>query len=156
MGWLLYAPVLPLGRLHRLAFVASCLVLTGIAGVALFAVGPPMCYICAAILLWPQFCIQARRLHDIGASALWSLLPWSVEAVCLTMVAVSLAPMLTHPQSPPDPGLAVMGTVAGGVWLLVALGFFVFLAVRPSKGETPRGEPTLAPGAPLVGATADR
>jgi uncharacterized membrane protein YhaH (DUF805 family) len=146
MGWLLFAPVLPLGRMRRLAFFASYLIITAVvAGVAPFTNN---LLLVLAIFVWPQFCIHARRLHDIGGTALWMLLPWFVEGVCFVfggleifagVIAVGAHETASHNQA--MAGMAQGGLYIGIFGLAVGVGFFLLLSLWPSSRKAKYGPP---------------
>jgi uncharacterized membrane protein YhaH (DUF805 family) len=74
----------PKGRVTRLQFLTFSVVVRTLLGVLSFVFGagltmavlnPPIygfAVIASLLLFWPQFVITAKRLHDIGHSALWA------------------------------------------------------------------------------------
>lgn len=103
----------PVGRLHRRWFL-PLVVTTGAAGAGGYDlafdpvveayVGP-----FAWLSFYPLVCVLSRRLHDMGRSGWWSLLP-----VVLTPAAF---------------GVAISGGVAIGGVILVAAGLLLFAMI---------------------------
>jgi uncharacterized membrane protein YhaH (DUF805 family) len=153
VGWLLFAPVLPLGRMRRLAFFASYLIITAVAlAVARFAGNQAVALLALAIFLWSQFCIHARRLHDIGGTAFWMLAPWFVAAACICFGALAVINgiIMLPPGQPtganvPIAAMSGLGMVAGVFGLMVLVGFFLFLSLWPSSKKAKYGPPIGAP-----------
>jgi uncharacterized membrane protein YhaH (DUF805 family) len=132
MDWLLFAPLLPIGRMRRLAFFLSYLALAAGAYLTLYLTNN---LVVPLLFIWPLLCIHARRLHDMGASGWWVVIPGAVEIVCLVVGGLLLIMAMflaaTHNQGTPAflyPGLGVCGFAA-----LLSLSFALWLSLTPSS-----------------------
>ena len=103
----------PVGRLRRSWFLPLA-VATGAAGAGGYELAfDPVVEAYVGPLAWLSFyalvCVFSRRLHDMGRSGWWSLLP-----VVLTPAAI---------------GVAISGGVAIGAIILVAAGLLLFAMI---------------------------
>ena len=128
---------------------------------------PVLGQIVGLLLIWPQVCIHAKRLHDMGRTAWLMLLPFAVMVVAMSVavatVGVSLfsAAMLSHAGSDAaaaGTAMAGLGAVwgAAGLCMLVGVAFLLWVGLTPGQpGENVYGpEPVPAiipPSAPPPG-----
>ncbi len=96
------------------------------------------------LVLWPQVCIHAERLHDMGRTAWLMLAPLGVScaAVAITVIAGGAAIFASAPGAAPSlgPPLAPLGVAA-----LVSLGFLLWVGLSCGAGEANRfGDPPAA------------
>ncbi len=83
----------PNGRIRRGEFwTGFALVMATSAAVNLFQSG--VSHVLGLVLLWPQVCIHAKRLHDIGRSAWLLLVPFSVSLIALAVIILNSGPAL--------------------------------------------------------------
>lgn len=79
----------------------------------------------------PSLAVSARRLHDIGRSAWWLLLPCSISvAVC----ALSFSLVSFQQSDHIDSGLLIAWCIMGLAYLAVAIVFIVWF-IQDSKSE---------------------
>ena len=117
---------------------------------------PVLGQIVGLLLIWPQVCIHAKRLHDMGKTAWLMLIPFAVMAVAMSVaiatVGVSLfsAAMLSHAGSDAaaaGTALAGLGAVwtACGLSMLVAVGFLLWVGLTPGQPGENRYGPAPVP-----------
>jgi uncharacterized membrane protein YhaH (DUF805 family) len=75
------------------------------------------------LLLWPQFCIRAKRLHDMGKTALLLLIPLAVTILGSSLSAIS------------------GGRLAFGVPFLVGVAFLLWVGLTPGQTNPNRYGP---------------
>lgn len=121
-----------------------------VASIVLGAI-PVIGQIIGLLLIWPQVCVHAKRLHDMGRTAWLILIPFVVTIAAMGFVAVT-------------GGLALMGaagedyeTAAGAgaasglailVAFLVGVGFLLWVGLSPGQAGPNRfgEEPARGPG----------
>ncbi|AYG95212.1 DUF805 domain-containing protein [Brevundimonas naejangsanensis] len=139
------------GRLRRQHFWISWLILFG-AGMVLGWI-PVLGLLLSIVLIWPNLAITVKRLHDMGKSGWFALIPWVANVVGFFMIigAVGTA-IITNPQAfeNEDPAviLSMLGSMMGGlsIMLLAGLVFLLWIGVSDSQkgdnrfGPNPKGE----------------
>ena len=139
------------GRLRRQHFWISWLILLG-AGVVLGWI-PILGGLISLALIWPNLAITVKRLHDMGKSGWFAVIPWVANIVGFIMIigAVGTA-VITNPQAfeseDPAVALSMLGSMMGGlsIMLLVGLGFLLWIGISDSQkgdnkyGPNPKGE----------------
>lgn len=134
------------GRIGRQNFWIGFAILFG----ASFVVNliPVLGQIIGLLLLWPQVCIHAKRLHDMGHSGWLMLIPFGVS-VLAGGIAVATGGAAIFAGGYEAAG-AAMGAalLAFGLAFLVGLGFLLWVGLTPSQPGDNRFGP-----APLQAAT---
>jgi len=139
------------GRLRRQHFWISWLILLG-AGVVLGWI-PILGALLSIAMIWPNLAITVKRLHDMGKSGWFAVIPWVANIVGFIMIigAVGTA-VITNPQAfeseDPSVALSMLGSMMGGlsIMLLVGLGFLLWIGISDSQkgdnkfGPNPKGE----------------
>ena len=136
------------GRIGRREFWIGFLIVM-LASV-LFGSLPVIGQIAGLLLLWPQFCIHAKRLHDFGRSAWLMLVPVIVSLVALVLAGVSMFTEIADeggvgPIDPTDLGqlMLLFGPALGflGLALLVGLAFLLWVGLTPGDPRPNRFGP---------------
>lgn len=103
--------------------------------------------ILSLLLIWPQICLGAKRLHDIGRSAVLLLLPYGVLAACWVAGTIigGLAGLVAGGMFGPGAGMAAGFGVGGlivGLGYLACLLFALWIGLTHSEpGENRFGPP---------------
>lgn len=126
------------GRIGRQAFWIAWLILLGVNTVAHWA--PVIGQLVALVTLFCFVCIYAKRLHDMGKSGWWQIVPIVLGPVLLIGSALWLGfGAAAIALSGGDPELFALAG-AGGVVVALVLGFLVSIAftlwVGCSEGQT--------------------
>lgn len=126
------------GRIGRQAFWIAWLMLLGVNMVAGWV--PLIGWIASAATLFCFVCIYAKRLHDIGKSAWWQLLPILLGPVLLMGSVMWLVfGSIGIAMGGGDPGVFALAGV-GGVVVAAVLGFVVTVGftlwVGCAQGQT--------------------
>ncbi len=123
----------PKGRIRRRDFwVGFIIVMVSSVLIGLVPIVGP---ILGFVLLWPQICIHAKRLHDMGWSAWIMLVPFGVTVISMILVVANGgAALLT---APPAEAFASPAMDAARLYFLIALlfGLAFLLWVGLSKGN---------------------
>jgi len=122
----------PFGRIGRGAFwigFAIVMVLSLVMNMTPGLVG----HLLGFVLLWPQVCIHAKRLHDMGRTAWWMLVPAIVLVVC-GVASYALVFSETGGGSP-----ASVAPLA--VAVVCAVGFLLWVGLTPGSTQTNRFGP---------------
>lgn len=96
-------------------------------------------------LIYPQVCVQAKRLHDMGHTAWLMLIPFGVTILAMIMAMVSGGAAMFSGD------YASAGAAMGGALLalslagLVSLGFLLWIGLTPSQAGDNRFGPQPAP-----------
>ncbi len=139
------------GRLRRQHFWISWLILFG----AGFVTGliPIIGSLIGLVLIWPNVAITVKRLHDMGKTGWFAVIPWVANIIGFIMIisAVGMS-IITNPQAfeNEDPAaiMSMLGSMMGGVAVLflVNLGFLLWIGITDSErgdnrfGPNPKGE----------------
>jgi uncharacterized membrane protein YhaH (DUF805 family) len=100
---------------------------------------PLLGIIISIAMIYPNVCVTAKRLHDMGRSGWLMLVPWAVSTVAFMVAMFSGGAALMGAAAGGSGGgmasMAGLGValVAGCVALLVGLGFLLWVGL--SKGE---------------------
>lgn len=103
---------------------------------------PVIGQIAGLLLIWPQICIHAKRLHDMGRSAWLMLVPFAVSLVCaiLAMMTGGMAMMASGGDGPAAWAGAGMAMLFLGLAVLVGLVFLLWVGLTPTQpGENRYG-----------------
>lgn len=139
------------GRLRRQHFWISWLILLG-AGVVLGWI-PFLGIILSLAMIWPNLAIVVKRLHDMGKSGWFAVIPWVATIIGFVMIigAVGTA-IITNPgafeSEDPTVALSMLGSMMGGlaVMFLVNIAFLLWIGIADSQrgdnkyGPNPKGE----------------
>lgn len=154
----------PEGRINRQTFWFAFL-LVMVSSFVLNVV-PVIGQIIGLLLLWPQVCIHAKRLHDMGRTAWLMLIPAAVTlaATSLAMAfggAAILGAGLMHYMGAHMAGqgalTAGLGAAAGfmSLAMLAGLAFLLWVGLTPSQAGDNRFGAAPAPGLPRQPPPAD-
>ena len=139
------------GRLRRQHFWISWLILLG-AGVVLGWI-PFLGIILSLAMIWPNIAIVVKRLHDMGKSGWFVVIPWVANIIGVVMI-ISAAGMaiITNPgafeSEDPSVALSMLGSMMGGlsIMFLVNIAFLLWIGIADSQrgdnrfGPNPKGE----------------
>ena len=111
--------------------------------VASFVVGlvPLVGQVIGLLLIWPQLCIHAKRLHDMGRSALWMVVPFCLSSLFLVLAVVkggkAVLEVLSAGSSNATRGAAwsQLGIAVGYFAMTFLVGLAFLLWVGLSRGE---------------------
>ena len=118
----------PQGRITRAPFWFGIMVII-IASLALRLIPGPIGRLVSLVLLWPQICVNAKRLHDMGRTGWWLVAPILIGVAGLAIAFV----MGSGGGIPPQPAIAPLAVVA-----LVSLGFLLWLGLTPGQAGANR------------------
>ncbi len=116
----------PQGRIGRAAFwigFALVMVLSLLLNLIPGVVG----HLLGFVLLWPQVCIHAKRLHDMGRTAWWMLAPVLVLVIC------GVAGFVLGYSETGGPSTAAVAPMA--VAALCGIGFLLWVGLTPGAAE---------------------
>lgn len=139
------------GRMRRQHFWISWLILLGVSVVLGWI--PLLGLVISLGLIWPNLAIQVQRLHDMGKTGWFVLIPVAGGIIGMIMMisAVGLA-VFTNPEAleSEDPAvvLSMLGSMMGGlgVMFLVTVGFLLWIGITDSQpgdnrfGPNPKGQ----------------
>lgn len=139
------------GRIGRKDFWLAFLLIMAVS----FVLGmvPILGQLIGLALIWPQVCIHAKRLHDMGRSAWLILAPFGVTIVCMILAGVTGGMAMLSGGLLSEAGAEAVGSGAamagfGMVFLfmsaamLVGLAFLLWIGLTPSQpGENQYGPP---------------
>ncbi|MBU4435238.1 MAG: DUF805 domain-containing protein [Alphaproteobacteria bacterium] len=116
----------PEGRIGRQAFWIGWLCLLGANVVAGWV--PVLGWMLSLASIYGSVCIHTKRLHDMGQTGWWQVLPWVFGPVLVFGAAVSIGvtaaiASLTHGE----PDLAALSAL-GGFFISLFIAFAVWLA----------------------------
>ncbi|MET4682875.1 DUF805 domain-containing protein [Brevundimonas faecalis] len=139
------------GRLRRQHFWISWLILLGVSVVLGWI--PIIGTVISIALIWPNLAITVKRLHDMGKSGWFAVIPWAATVVGFFMIIASVGTAIfTNPQAfeneDPSAALAMIGSMMGGlaVMFLVGIAFLLWIGITDSQrgdnrfGPNPKGE----------------
>ncbi|WP_427791451.1 DUF805 domain-containing protein [Brevundimonas diminuta] len=139
------------GRLRRQHFWISWLILLGVSVVLGWI--PILGGLISLALIWPNVAITVKRLHDMGKTGWFAVIPWVGVIIGTIMIfgAVGTA-IIANAQAfeSEDPAavLALLGSMMGGIAVmgLVGLAFLLWIGIVDSQkgdnkyGPNPKGE----------------
>jgi uncharacterized membrane protein YhaH (DUF805 family) len=138
------------GRIGRQAFWIGWLVILGVHTVA-HAI-PLLGGLLALAAVFAWVCLCAKRLHDMGRSAWWQLLPIVLGPVLVIGSAISIGlGAVVAEAAHGDASLTALAGVGGlfvslALAVVVAIGFTLWLGIGEGEaGENRYGEPPLVP-----------
>lgn len=113
---------------------------------------PVIGQIIGLLLIWPQVCITAKRLHDMGRTGWLMLVPVAVAIVCSLIASLTVGASLFSAAILGSSGtdmaaagsaLAGVGAASAvmGVALLVYLAFLLWIGLTPSQEGMNRFDP---------------
>ena len=116
----------PEGRIGRQAFWIGWLCLLG-ASVVLNVI-PPIGHVLMLLVVYSSICIHSKRLHDMGQTGWWQVLPVVFGPVLVTGSALSVGVLpaiaaLTHGE----PEISALTAVAG-LFVSLFIAFCIWLA----------------------------
>lgn len=139
------------GRLRRQHFWISWLILLGVGVVTGWI--PVLGGLIALVAIWPNLAIGVKRLHDMGKSGWFVVIPWVANIVGVIMIFGAVgAAVISNPQAfeNEDPAviMSMLGSMMGGlsIMLLAGLGFLLWIGLVDSQrgdnkyGPNPKGE----------------
>lgn len=127
----------PEGRIGRQSFWIGWLCLLGASMV--LNVVPGIGHLAALALIYPSICIHSKRLHDMGQTGWWQILPWVLGPVLVfgAIASVGISAIMTAFNGG-EPSAALFATI-GGLAMSIFISFAVWLAftlwVGCSSGE---------------------
>ncbi len=138
------------GRIGRQAFWIGWLMLLGAHMVAGWIPVLGQVIALAAIFAW--VCLCAKRLHDMGRTAWWQLLPIALGPVLIigSAIWIGMGAVLAELANA-DAGLAAIAGVGGlfvslAIALVSTIGFTLWVGLTEGQpGENRYGEPPLTP-----------
>lgn len=129
------------GRIGRRDFWIGFLIIMA----ASFVLGfiPIIGAILGLVLIWPQVCIHAKRLHDMGRTAWLILIPMAVSLMAMIVVVAAggVAALSGDASAVSGAAFGMIG-LALLVSLLVSLAFLAWVGLTPSQpGDNQFGPP---------------
>ncbi len=119
----------PFGRIGRGAFWIGFAIVM-VLSIAVNLIPGPVGHLLGFVLLWPQVCIHAKRLHDMGRTAWWMLVPAVVLIVC-GVASYALVFSETGGGSP-------TAIVPMAVALVCGVGFLLWVGLTPGSSQANR------------------
>lgn len=107
---------------------------------------PMLGQIIGLVLLWPQICVHAKRLHDMGRTGWLMLIPAAVSLTVgvATMMVGGMAMMSGHADAVPTAAMGMIGLLIL-VAIVVGLGFLLWVGLSKSEpGENRFGFPPVS------------
>ena len=124
----------PQGRIGRGAFwIGFAIVMVG--SLVLNLIPGVVGHILGFVMLWPQVCIHAKRLHDMGRTAWWMLAPAIVMLIC---GVASYALVFSETGGGSGPALVPMA-----VAVVCGVGFLLWVGLTPGASRSNRFGPAL-------------
>ena len=149
----------PEGRIHRQDFWIGWAILF-VAGLVLAFI-PLVNMIAWAAGIYVRVCLYSKRLHDMGKSGWWQVIPYVAGFVAIVLgfvmfgSAIVAAAMSAGDSDNPAAAIAMLSSM-GGVFVLWALASLISLGVLIWVGATPGQTGTNAYGPdPLGGSTVE-
>lgn len=139
------------GRIGRRDFWIGFLIIF-VASIVLNMV-PVLGQIAGLLLLWPQVCIHAKRLHDMGKTAWLMLIPLGVAIVCgiagVATGGIAVLGSMAMSDGGSDSAAAAAALSGAGAFMafmglamLVGIGFLLWVGLTPGQpGENQYGPP---------------
>jgi len=144
----------PEGRIGRQAFWIGWLVLLGVNVVAGWL--PVIGWAISLVTIYSSVCIHSKRLHDMGQTGWWQVLPWVLGTVLVfgAIASVGISAIMAGVEGG-EPSMALLASI-GGLLMSFFIAFAVWLAftlwVGCSTGVT--GENKYGPMPPNTAAVA--
>lgn len=131
------------GRTRRSHFWIGWLICLGVGVVAGWI--PLLGGLISLALIWPNLAISVKRLHDMGKSGWFVLIPWVVSIVggivAVSMIGLSVfANAAALEQEDPAAIFALIGPAIGlfAVLMLVNLGFLLWIGLSEGQAGSNR------------------
>lgn len=144
----------PEGRIGRQAFWIGWLVLLGVNVVAGWL--PVIGWAISLATIYSSVCIHSKRLHDMGQTGWWQVLPWVLGPVLVfgAIASVGISAIMTgfHDGEPTAALLASIGGLVMSFFVAFAIWLAFTLWVGCSLGVT--GENKYGPMPPNAAAVA--
>ena len=129
----------PSGRISRQPYWIATLVLVGAGVVASMVPFLNLIFFLASIYFW--ICVYNKRLHDLGRSGWWQLIPWVAGIASLAALITAFIPILGTLMSGVRDDEAVLAAMLGsgsallvsGLGGLVGLAFHIWLGLMPGQ-----------------------
>lgn len=138
------------GRTRRSHFWIGWLICLGISVVCGWI--PLIGTLISLLLIWPNTAITVKRLHDMGKTGWFAIVPWIVTIVggCVGVAMVGISAITNQAaldREDPAAVFALIGPAFGvlGLILLINLGFLLWIGVSDSQpgdnqfGPNPKG-----------------
>ncbi|MGH1558560.1 DUF805 domain-containing protein [Caulobacter segnis] len=89
---------------------------------------PVIGHVVALALIYPSVCIHSKRLHDMGQTGWWQLLPWVLGPVLVfgAVASVGVSALMTAFNGG-EPSAALFATI-GGLAMSIFIAFAIWLA----------------------------
>lgn len=130
----------PEGRIPRSRFWAAWGIQLG-AGIVLGWI-PLIGFIVSLVLIWTNIAVNTKRLHDMGRSGWWQIAPWVATILgVIGLIAFGVAGAFGDGTARNDTAIGVTVLVLVGVYVLVNLGFLLWVGVTPSDPDENRFGP---------------
>lgn len=105
----------------------------------------PLSLVLMVVLTPPTYAVIARRLHDINASGWWVLISVATLLALPFMGGFMRQMQVMQLGQAPDWAALTPYLVAGGIWLLAAIGLLICLVRRGTQGSNRFGPDPLQP-----------
>lgn len=116
----------PEGRIGRQAFWIGWLCLLGAS--AVLNVIPVIGHLLMLVVIYSSVCIHTKRLHDMGQTGWWQVLPWVLGPVLVfgAIASVGFSAIATAFDGG-EPSMALLASI-GGLLMSMFIAFAVWLA----------------------------
>lgn len=116
----------PEGRIGRQAFWIGWLVLLGASAVV--NVIPGIGQVLMLGVIYCSVCVHTKRLHDMGQTGWWQVLPWVVGPVLVfgAIASIGLSALMTAVNDG-EPSVALFASI-GGLAMSIFIAFAIWLA----------------------------
>lgn len=93
------------------------------------------------LLIWPQVCVHAKRLHDMGRSAWLLLIPFVISVVAFAVAIANGANNLLNGTYAIPPGNVAVMMTALAIPFLAGVGFVLCVGFTPGQSGDNRYGP---------------